>query len=223
MDDTSPTRVYFRVNLKEIFGVDINYPGLIGCLKKAFALSKKYVPFKTGLMLSAYTMEEVSPTIYEIYFDRNKIVGKKRLGVIVKDYYPQYLVEYSSRMNWLDILSYQFYRVLITEASKLEKDLEYTPDVLKNTEQNDKDYTTDKNNYLGDISELEMSGDIAKSDKKNTLDIASAYVFFNSIRKIYLEKLKEEKEAREKENEKKKQLKEYIQKKKEALASANVD
>lgn len=226
MDDTSPTRVYFRVNLKELFGVDINYPGLIGCLKRAFAISKKYVPYKTGLMLSSYTMEEITPSIYEIYFDRNKIVGKKRLGQIVKDYYPQYLVEYSSRMNWLDILSYQFYKVLITEAAKLEPDKEYTPEEFEKIQRQDKDYSSQKKEYIENTSKIlntSLPGDISESKEQSVLDITSAYVFFNTVRKIYLEKLKEEQDAREQEREKKKKLKEYVQKKKEALVSTNVD
>ena len=113
--------VYFEVDMKELFNVDLQTSGIISALNHAFNVSKTAVPVKTGLMLRSYTMDKISSTTVRCYFDPNKIIGKKRLGRIVKDYYPQYLVEFPSRLNWLDVVIKRFYDALKIELEELAK------------------------------------------------------------------------------------------------------
>jgi len=113
--------VYFEVDMMELFNVDLSTPGVITALNHAFNVSKSAVPIKTGLMLRSYTMVKVSNTTVRCFFDKDKIVGKRRLGKVVKNYYPQYLVEYPSRFNWLDLVIRKFYMALKLEMEKLAK------------------------------------------------------------------------------------------------------
>lgn len=113
--------VYFKVNVKELFDINLLYPGIVTALNKAFRYSKKFIPVKTGLMKSSYTMDRINNEAVMVYFDPQKILGKKRLGRIVKVYYPQYLKEYSSRFNWLDIIMRNFFNELISNVKQLDK------------------------------------------------------------------------------------------------------
>lgn len=113
--------VFFEVDMQELFGINISTPGVISALNKAFNVSKTAVPIKTGLMLRSYTMDKISDTTVRCYFDPKKIIGKKRLNRIVKEYYPQYLVQYPSRLNWLDIVIKRFYDALKIEMKALSK------------------------------------------------------------------------------------------------------
>ena len=113
--------VYFQVNIKELFGVDLNTPGVPTACNYAFNVSKAAVPIKTGLMLRAYTIEKVSSTTVRCYFDPKKIIGKKRLGVIVKHYYPALLFKFPNRLNWLDLVIKRFYDTLKEEMKKIAK------------------------------------------------------------------------------------------------------
>jgi len=91
--------VYFIVNIKELFNVSSNYNGMKSIIRKAFEISKRFVPIKTGLMRSSYTLEYISSDVVRLYFDPNKILGKTRLGRVVQTYYPKYLVEKSKTFN----------------------------------------------------------------------------------------------------------------------------
>lgn len=112
--------VYFDVDMKELFNVDLKFPGVVSALNKAFRVSKSAVPVQTGLMLKSYTMKPISSTTVRCFFDPEKIIGKTRLGRVVKDYYPQYLVEYPKRFNWLQILIKRFYDALRLDMEKLK-------------------------------------------------------------------------------------------------------
>lgn len=113
--------VYFEADVKELFNVDLSTPGVIVALNYAFNVSKSAVPVKTGLMLRSYRIDKISNTTVRCYFDPKRIIGKKRLGKVVKEYYPQYLVRYPSRLNWLDIVIKRFYETLKIEMGKLAK------------------------------------------------------------------------------------------------------
>lgn len=117
----SSNLVYFRVNVMELFGIDLNYRGIISCLNIAFMESKLYVPVETGLMKRSYTMRKINNTTVECYFDPSKIIGKTREGYTVKEYYPQYLSETPSRYNWLDIIIKHFFDKLKVEVQSLIK------------------------------------------------------------------------------------------------------
>ena len=123
------TIVYFNINIKELFNVTANYPGMRSSIRKAFETSKRYIPIKTGLMRSSYTLEYISVEVIRVFFDPDKILGKTRLGVIVKDYYPRYLVEKSKTFNWLDIVMKQFIDSLISDVKQLKK-MKDTEDAL---------------------------------------------------------------------------------------------
>lgn len=114
--------VYFDVDMKELFNVNLSFPGVISALNKAFNVSKSVVPIKTGLMLRSYTMKKISSSKVRCFFDPKKIVGQKRLGRIVKEYYPQYLVDTPKRYDWLQILIMKFYKALEIEMLKLSKE-----------------------------------------------------------------------------------------------------
>ena len=86
---------YYIVNVKELFDINLNYPGIINALRKAFKASKPSIPFMTGLLRSSYTMDRISNTSVKIYFDPKKLIGKTRLGRKVKVYYPKYLKEHN--------------------------------------------------------------------------------------------------------------------------------
>lgn len=104
--------VYFICDVKELFNVDLNTPGVRKALNHAFNMSKSAVPYATGLMLKSYTIEQISQTAVRCYFDPQKILGQVRLGKEVKYYYPGVLKKYSSRFNWMDILVKKFYENL---------------------------------------------------------------------------------------------------------------
>lgn len=113
--------VYFICDVKELFGVDLNTTGVKNALNYAFNVSKSVVPIQTGLMLRSYTIKQISSTAIMCFFDPKKIVGQKRLGKVVKEYYPQYLKKYPKRFNWMDIIVKKFYENLKIEMKKLKK------------------------------------------------------------------------------------------------------
>jgi hypothetical protein len=113
--------IYFDVDMKELFNVTLSTPGVISALNYAFRISKSAVPVQTGLMLRSYTMTNISSTTVRCFFDPDKILGKKRLGRIVKEYYPQYLVETPKRFDWLQILIKRFYDALKLQMELLSK------------------------------------------------------------------------------------------------------
>ncbi len=113
--------VYFIVDIKELLGVTINTPGIPTILRRAFEFSKNPIPVDSGLMKSSYTMKMVNNNQIKCFFDRHKIIGKKRYGRVVEDYYPQYLVTHNSRRTWLQIVLEAFYSSLNTSLKQMEK------------------------------------------------------------------------------------------------------
>lgn len=113
--------VFFIVNVKELFNIDLNFPGIIGALNKAFMAAKAVTPIDTGLMRRSMTMIKLDDYRVKIFFDRDKIVGKKRKGIIVKDYYPIYLADHAKTFNWLTIVIKHFYDTLYPAVKALRK------------------------------------------------------------------------------------------------------
>ena len=87
----------------------------------AFFRSKKVVPFKTGLMRSSYTMDKETINSVKVYFDPSKILGKMRLGVRVKSYYPRYLSQYPKTFNWMDLVIRTFLHTLLAEIRDINE------------------------------------------------------------------------------------------------------
>ena len=84
--------VFFLVNIQEMFNVSSNYNGMKSIIRSVFEISKRFVPFKTGLMRSSYTLEYINADVVRLFFDPAKILGKTRLGRTVRTYYPKYLI-----------------------------------------------------------------------------------------------------------------------------------
>lgn len=116
--------VFFQVDLAEMFGINLDYPGIKGALNSAFFESKRYIPVDTGLMKSSYTMRPKSDTLVECFFDPDKIIGQMRKGQKVEDYYPQFVGSSGAgnrAWNWLTIVMNHFYDKLIGEVRALSK------------------------------------------------------------------------------------------------------
>lgn len=178
------TIVFFRVDLKELFGVDINYPGLKSCINKAFMDSKVYCPVATGLMLSSYTLRQLNDHTIECFFDPQKIIGKKRLGHEVKDYYPQYVAESTKNYSFLTKMIYQFYETLFKQVESLRK-------------------KEDKKAKIATKNSATM--DLAKYLLFSNIDTKYGAIFLNDVRRDYKRRKEEakDKERIEKENLKK--------------------
>lgn len=113
--------VFFRVNLKEMFGVDINYRGMRKCLNTAFMSCKQYVPFDTGITYRSFTQKQLTDYEIEYFFDPKKVIGQTRKGVVVKDYYVKYIASTPKNYSWLTKVMYDFYETLFREVSHLPK------------------------------------------------------------------------------------------------------
>lgn len=114
--------VFFQCDLEEMFGINLDYPGIRSALNDAFANSKHYIPVDTGLMKSSYTMRPKSDTLIECFFDPDKIVGQMRKGHKVDEYYPQYVGSSGGgnrAWNWLTIVMNHFYDTLISDVKSL--------------------------------------------------------------------------------------------------------
>ena len=111
--------VFFIVDIYELFGVDINTPGIKGCLNKAFIACKKYIPYDTGITYRSFTQSAIDDHRIRNYFDINKVVGQNRKGKIVKDYYVQYIAESAKNYSWLTKVIYEYYEVLFDEVKKM--------------------------------------------------------------------------------------------------------
>lgn len=118
------TVVFFQCDLMEMFGTNLDYPGIRGALNQAFYESKRYIPVDTGLMKSSYTMRPLSDTLVELFFDPAKIIGQERKGQTVKEYYPKWVGSSgssNSAWNWLTIVMNHFYDRLISDVRSLSK------------------------------------------------------------------------------------------------------
>lgn len=124
--------VYFNINVRELFEVNLGYPGLMNALKTAFRESKDTIPYKTGLLRRSYSMDRLNEETIRVYFDPSKIVGATRLGRPVDVYYPKYLKEKSKTFNWLDIVMRRFLRTLLVEVRSMNEKKQ-KEDILKTT------------------------------------------------------------------------------------------
>lgn len=113
--------VFFRVNLNEMFGVDINYRGMKKCLNTAFMSCKKYIPFDTGITYRSFTQKQLTDYEIEYFFDPAKVIGKTRKGVVVKEYYVKYIAASPKNYSWLTKVMYEFYETLFREVSHLPR------------------------------------------------------------------------------------------------------
>lgn len=122
--------VYFNINTRELFEVNLAYPGLMNAIKTAFRESKDTIPFKTGLLRRSYSMDRLNEETIRVYFDPSKIIGATRYGRPVDVYYAKYLKEKSKTFNWLDLVMRRFLRVLISEVRNMNKEKQ-KEDMLK--------------------------------------------------------------------------------------------
>ena len=77
------------------------------------------IPYDTGLMMSSFTMEQISPTAVICYFDPGKILGHVRKGQVVKYYYPGILFEHRWHRKWVYELALEFYKHLKIGIEKI--------------------------------------------------------------------------------------------------------
>ena len=168
--------VFFRVNLNEMFGVDINYRGMKKCLNTAFLACKKFVPIDTGLTYRSFTQKQLTDYEIEYFFDPAKIVGKTRKGVVVKDYYVKYIAASPKNYSWLTKVIYEFYETLFREVSHL-------PRAKKQIKQGERMVVYDKD-----------------------IDDQNARIFMMTLREEYKLKRKEEKKRKKQMNDMRKKL-----------------
>lgn len=119
--------VFFRVNVQELFNIDLNYRGIRTCLNRAFESCKQYIPYDSGLTYRSFTPKILNDSTVEYFFDPSKIVGQMRKGKrdkearLVTDYYVVYIAETTKNFSWLTKVIYEFYETLFREVSKLKK------------------------------------------------------------------------------------------------------
>ena len=111
--------VFFIINVKTLFGVDLNYPGMIGALNKAFEVAKSKVPVDTGITRNSFKGRKIDDYSVYYFFDPADVIGKVRKKQIVKEYYVKYIAESAKNFNWLSIVMYYFYETLFSEVRKL--------------------------------------------------------------------------------------------------------
>ena len=111
--------VFFIINVKTLFGVDLNYPGMIGALNKAFEVAKTKVPVDTGITRNSFKGRKIDDYSVYYFFDPADVIGKVRKKQIVKEYYVKYIAESAKNFNWLSICMYYFYETLFSEVRKL--------------------------------------------------------------------------------------------------------
>lgn len=122
--DDKGDMVYFMVNVEQLYGIKTSFPGLKSKIMKAFQESKKVTPIDTGLMRSSYSLQYVADNRVLLFFDPHKIIGKKRRGRTVKEYYPKYLADKAKTFSWLDIVARRFFTVLLQGIRELNKQIE---------------------------------------------------------------------------------------------------
>lgn len=112
--------VYWRVDVNELFGIDLTYKGITTALNQALQAAKIVTPIETGLLRRSLSLKKINDTTVECYFDRKKIVGRIRKGITVTDYYPKYLSEHPKTFNWLSICIKHFYDELFKQMKILK-------------------------------------------------------------------------------------------------------
>jgi len=117
----SDEEVFWIVNLKELFDIDLNFKGIKNILNKAFMKAKEFVPYDTGITRKSMRQIQLDTYRIKIFFDKNRVIGQIRKGVKVKEYYVKYIAEHASRFNWLSICMYHYYITLFNEMKNLQK------------------------------------------------------------------------------------------------------
>lgn len=113
--------VFFIVNIKELFNVDLNYPGVKTALNYALQAGKSVTPYDTGLMRRSLSLMKLDDYRVKVFYDPRKIIGQKRDGYLVKDYYPIYLSEKAATFNFLTIVMKHFYDALFSMMKSNQK------------------------------------------------------------------------------------------------------
>lgn len=192
----SVNEVFFIINVKELFNVDLNYPGVMHALNHAFSVSKAYVPVDTGLTKKSYSLQKLDNVRIKAFFDPSKIIGQKRNGKVVKEYYVQYIAEHASRFNWLSIVMKHFYDALYNGMRRLMK--KSVPD--KNIINPDKISLVGAGLFMQQLNaeykakkeEYKRLRDEAKEKQKLKLERIKEQKRLNRIKNQALDKLKEE-------------------------------
>ena len=120
-NNTQSGIVFFIIDLKSLFNIDLSYHGVKDVLNRAFNASKHAIPVDTGLTKKSYSQKQLDDYRVYYYFDPNKIIGQIRKGVKVKDYYVQYIAESAKNFNWISVLMKMFYDELFKGMKSLYK------------------------------------------------------------------------------------------------------
>lgn len=191
--------VFWLVNVKELFNIDLNYPGIKTALNNSLKEAKSVTPIDTGLLRSSLTLRQLDNFRVEVFFDPNKIVGKIRKGREVKDYYPKYLAEHAKTFNWLAICIKHFYDKLYEEVRQMYK---------KQQNKFDKDFD--------DADKINEEFQLQKNNKLVSMKQASA--FMSQLRLQYKNAKEEAVRRRDEERLKRKKKRELIKQKKKLIA-----
>lgn len=113
--------VFFRIDVNELFGITLDYPGIRTCLNNAFVGCKKYIPYDTGITYRSFTKKKINDHIMEYFFDPNKVIGQNRKGKIVEQYYVQYIASTPKNYSWLTKVIYEFYEIMFKEVGQLKR------------------------------------------------------------------------------------------------------
>lgn len=150
--------VFFIVNMKELFNISLDFPNIKRAINMAFMEGKAYTPIDTGLMRKSMTVIQLDSDRVKIFFDKNKIVGKTRKGVVVKEYYPIFLAEKPKTFNWLAIVIKHFYDELYRQVKLIKKSKTKNTDII--------DYTT----FIAFMEEFNMEYKAKKKIAKDLRD-----------------------------------------------------
>ncbi len=123
LDKQEPTG--FEIDLVKMFKSELT-PELRASFNKALksVFTSRYMIVDTGLMRSSLTLQFNARRVL-VYFDPKKIIGKRRKGQVVKEYYPQYLSSFPQHARWLENLVQVFLNHLknsVAQTNKANKD-----------------------------------------------------------------------------------------------------
>lgn len=182
--------VFFRIDVYEMFNINLDYPGIKSCLNKAYLGCRKYIPYDTGITYRSFTPKVINDHTMEYFFDPAKVIGQNRKGKVVSEYYVQYIAATPKNYSWLTKVIYDFYEIFFREVSKLKKAKEkirqaekgttiikagQTPPALKQPEQEIKTKTasifleTVRAEFKQKQDEAKRLQEIEKQQKRNRL------------------------------------------------------
>lgn len=191
----SSDEVFFIVNIKELFNVDLSYPGIKTSLNKAFMFSKQYIPVDTGITKRSYSIREIDNNRVKIFFDKTKVIGQIRKGRKVDVYYIRFIAEHAKRFNWLTIVIYQFYTELFKEIKKLKIKQKKNEQNIKGSEISTATFLIFfdqlKENYKQIKEEAKKLKDIERENKKRKEDIIREKKRLLRIQNSKIEDIKE--------------------------------